>query len=135
MPGPQEIGRSRVGIEQLFDRGRAVVRRDSGGRQPARFDRNRKGRFVQRRYSRCTICGICSSSSRRPGSGTQIRPPASLRMKLIASGVTICGGHHQVALVLAILVVEHDDHLARANVGDRLLDRIEGTGIVAQLVG
>ena len=80
-----------------------------------------------------TICGICSSSSRVPIIGTQIRPPASLRMKLIASGVTICGRHHQVALVLAILVVEHDDHLAGADVGDRILDRVERRCALGQL--
>ena len=33
--------------------------------------------------------------------------------------------HHEVALVLAVLVVEHDDHLSRANVGDRIVDRVE----------
>ncbi len=35
-----------------------------------------------------TMFGICSASSRSESIGTQIRPPPSLRMKLIASGVT-----------------------------------------------
>src|SRR5439155_6349589 len=35
-------------------------------------------------------------------------------------------GHRQVALVLAVLVIADDDHLALADVVDRLLDRREG---------
>ena len=43
-------------------------------------------------------------------------------MKLIASGVTFSRRHRQIALVLAILVVDDDDHLAGADGVDRLLD-------------
>jgi hypothetical protein len=35
-------------------------------------------------------------------------------MKLMASGVTELGGHHEVALVLAILVVDEDHHRGTA---------------------
>jgi hypothetical protein len=35
------------------------------------------------------------------------------------------GRHHQIAFVFAILVIEHDDHSAGSNVGDRLVDPIE----------
>ena len=52
-------------------------------------------------------------------------PRAWVAMKLIASGVTCCGGHHQVALVLAVGRVDDDHHAALANVLDRLLDRGE----------
>ena len=64
------------------------------------------------------------SSSQRSGvSARQIQPPAWRVMKLIASGVTNCGRHHEVALVLAVLVVDDDDHLAGGDVLQRLLDR------------
>jgi hypothetical protein len=36
-----------------------------------------------------------------------------------------CGRHQQVAFVLAILVIHHDDHFPVANVGDDVLDRRE----------
>ena len=39
-------------------------------------------------------------------------------MKLIASGVTLVGRHRQIAFVLAILVVDDDDHLAGGDGGD-----------------
>ncbi len=42
-------------------------------------------------------------------------------------------GHHEIALVFAILVVEHDDHLAGPNVGDGIFDRVERTLSAGQL--
>ena len=61
----------------------------------------------------------------RPSSAMQIRPRPCLAMKLIASGVIFCRRNRQVALVLAVLVVDDDDHAARADGFDRLLDRGE----------
>ena len=46
-------------------------------------------------------------------------------MKLIASGGRELRGEDEVALVLAILGVDDDDHLAGADVLERLLDRAE----------
>ena len=54
----------------------------------ARFNRDGE-RGPMRRVLSSTIGGICSSSRRFAIIGTQMRPPASLRMKSIASGVTI----------------------------------------------
>ena len=47
-----------------------------------------------------------------------MRPRPWVAMKLMASGVTNWAAMRQVALVLAILVVDEDDHLAGAHVGD-----------------
>jgi hypothetical protein len=44
-------------------------------------------------------------------------------MKLIASGVAICAGNHEIALVLAVLVVDEDEHAPVAGLLDDLLDR------------
>ena len=46
----------------------------------------------------------------------QMRPRPWVAMKLMASGVTNSRGHAEVALVLAVLVVDEDDHLAGADV-------------------
>ena len=47
-------------------------------------------------------------------------------------GSDVLGGQGQVALVLAVLVVDHDDHAARANFVERAGDvgkgRLEGVG-------
>ena len=72
-----------------------------------------------------TASGISSSSSRWPVIDRQISPRPCFAMKLIASGVTFVGGHRQVAFVLAVLVVDDDDHPAGADGGDGLLDRRE----------
>ena len=42
--------------------------------------------------------------------------------------------HHDVAFVLAVLVVEDDDHLPGPNVRDRALDRVERAADPAQLL-
>ena len=49
-------------------------------------------------------------------------------MKLIASGVANCAAIVEVALVLAVRVVDDDDHAALADLLDRLLDRRERRG-------
>ena len=43
-------------------------------------------------------------------------------MKLMAAGVIFSAAIVEIALVLAILVVDDDDHLAVANGVDRLVD-------------
>ena len=47
-----------------------------------------------------------------------------LRLRLL-------GGHDQVALVLAILVVDDDDQLAGGEGGDGIFDAVEGHGRVS----
>jgi hypothetical protein len=44
-------------------------------------------------------------------------------MKLIASGRDVVGGEDEVALVLAVFLVDEDDHLAGGEVGDELGNR------------
>ena len=54
----------------------------------------------------CTIGGICSASRRSAVIGRQMRPRPCVAMKLTISGVTNSAAHGEVALVLAVLVVE-----------------------------
>ena len=64
-----------------------------------------------------------SSSARSSVRQRQISPRACVAMKLIASGVANWAAIVEVALVLAVRVVDDDDHAALADVLDRLLDR------------
>ena len=65
---------------------------------------------------------LCSTIGRRPSRaacasviGMQTRPRPCLARKLIFSGRDEVGGEDQVALVLAVLVVDQDDDLAGAD--------------------
>ena len=82
----------------------------------------------------CDINGSAAASARSGVSARQIRPRPCLAMKLIASGVAICAGNDQVALVLAVLVIDQDEHAAIARLLDDFLDRGErlnpATGLV-----
>ena len=49
-------------------------------------------------------------------------------MKLTACGRDGLGGHHEVALVLAVLVVHQDDHPAGAEFVEGLVDGAEAFG-------
>ena len=46
-------------------------------------------------------------------------------MKASSSGVALAAAKIEVALVLAVLVVDHDDRPPGRDVGDRALDRVE----------
>ena len=85
----------------------------------------RKRRLDAATCSRDTSSGISSSSSRSGVIARHIRPRPCRAMKLIASGVTSRRRHRQIAFVLAILIVDDDDHVAGANGVDRVFDRRE----------
>ena len=68
------------------------------------------------------------------GIGTQITPLEWRIVKAISSGVALRRGEDDVALVLAVLVVDDDDRLARGDVGDRLLDVVEADSTAFETV-
>ncbi len=70
-----------------------------------------------------TIKGSASWRMRSSVSDRQMRPRPCMAMKLMAVGRHLLGGHDQVALVLAVLVVGEDDHPAPADVGHGPLDQ------------
>ena len=74
---------------------------------------------------RSVIWGRPSWSQRSPVSARQMSPRPCRVMKLISLGRDQLGRADEVALVLAVLVVGHDDDLAVAQVLDRLLDGAE----------
>ncbi len=122
--GPQEIGGFRVGIEQLFDRRGAIVRGDTGRRESARFDRNGKCRFVNGRVVAHHLRNL-QFVKPRPKQRDADEAAGLFAHEVDRFGRDFLGRHHQIALVFAILVVEHDDHLAGADVVDRVLDRVK----------
>ena len=71
-----------------------------------------------------TICFRPSWRQRSSVSVRQIRPRPYLAMKLIASGRDVLGGHHQVALVFAVFLVDQHDHAA----GLEFFDNFQGGG-------
>ena len=58
-------------------------------------------------------------SSRSSVMARQTRPRPCLAMKLMASGVTFSAAKREIAFILAILVVNHDDHSPGADLFDR----------------
>ena len=114
-------------VDRDLDRVRAVVRRDAGRDAVARLDRDRErrlqGRLVLRRHQ------LEAELVAALGRQRQADPAA----RLLGHEVDRLGrdelrGHHEVALVLAVLVVADDDHPALADLLDRLLDRRERRG-------
>ncbi len=70
--------------------------------------------------------GASCSRSQIAGDMARQTMPQPLRiMKLIASGRGILGGDDQVALVLAVLVIDQDDHAAGLQFGQGLFDGAE----------
>ncbi len=69
------------------------------------------------------ISGRCSASQRSGASARQISPRPCVAMKLIASGVINSRRHGQIAFVLAVLVIDDDQHSARAKILERFGNR------------
>ncbi len=133
MPRTQEIRRARLGIEQTFDGGRTIVRGDAGGRQTARFDGNGEGRFVHGGILAHHLRNVQFVESRTDHRHAD-QPAGVLAHKVDRVGRDHLGGHDEIALVLAILVVEDDHHLPGTHVGDRVFDLVEGIVASGQLI-
>ena len=119
----QVLGTS-VGGNSRFDRARPIVRGDAGCYALSRFDRYgevcrmalvRLGDHQRQSQLRTTLTRQreANESSAVRGHIVDVLRPHEL------------GSHDQVTLVLAILVVDHDDHSAGANVGNNVFDCAE----------
>ena len=122
--GLDELARARLRVDRDLDRAGAVGGGDAGADAGARLDRDRE-RGLERRL-------VLGRHQVEPelvaalGGERQADQPASLLgHEVDRLGGDELRGHRQVALVLAVLVVADDDHLALADVLDRLLDRRE----------
>ncbi len=124
--GAQEVGRAGAGVDQPLDRVGPVVGRDAGRHPAARLDRDRergphRGRVV------ADHVGDVQLVQPLGGERHADQAAALLAHEVDRLGGHLLGRHHEVALVLAVLVVHDDDHLALADVGNRRLDRIHLT--------
>ncbi len=109
------------------DRDRAIRRRDARGDLALGSDRAVKRRAL--------LGGVLVGHGRdaeRSESLTRQRhadeAAAVARHEVDGLGRDLLGGHDEVAFVLAVLVVDHDEHAACANLGDGLLDRRRTAG-------
>ncbi len=125
MSGPQKVSRPRLRIEQLLDRRRAIVRRDAGRRHAARLNRDGKGRFVHGRVFSHHLRNVKLVEAGADHRHTN-QAAGAFTHEVNGVGRDHLGRHHQVALVLAVLIIEHHHHLAGPNIDDRIGDGIEG---------
>ena len=129
--GRGDVLRPRARVDGDGDGAGAVVGGDAGGHALARLDRDGEGGLVAR--------GVGLRHQRQ---AERVEPLAGQREADQAAAVgghevdrvgrRHLGGDDEVALVLAILVVDEDEHPAVAGVVDDLLDRGDRVGIVVR---
>ena len=122
--GLHEVVRHGARVDRNLDRPRAVVRGDSGRDAFARLDRDGEGGterrlVVVRHRSQLELVAALRSQAEAD------QPAPVGRHERDRLGSDELRGDRQVALVLAIRVVDDDDEAPRADVLDRLLDRRE----------
>ena len=106
-----------------------IVLRPVGGRDPGGDSLGRLDRDGERRLEGRLVLGrhqvepelVAALGGQREAD----QPAAVLGHEVDRLGGGELGGHRQIALVLAVLVVADDDHAPRADVVERLLDRRE----------
>ena len=121
-PGPVEVGGADVGVDQRLDGGRPVGGRDAGRGAVAVVHAHREGGPLH--------LGV---GGHHQGQVELLDPLGGERHADQTRGVgeeegdllggDRVGGHDQVALVLAVLVVDDDDDLAAPDRRDRFLNR------------
>ena len=124
VPGLDEVVRGRARVDRDLDRARAVVRRDPRRDALPRLDRDGEGGAERRRVLiRHLAQAELLAPLRRQAEADE---PARVRgHEVDRLGRDELRRDREVALVLAVLVVDDDDEAARADLLDRLLDRRE----------
>ena len=129
--GTGEIGRGGAGIDGGADGMRAVGGRDAGGDALAGLDGLGKGGaeaggVLLRHGEEAQVVGALL------GEGEADEAAAVAGHEVDGFGGDVLGGQSEVALVFAVLVVDHDDHAAGANLvqgaGDVGEGGLEGAG-------
>src|SRR6266446_6069597 len=124
VPGTREVLRPRRRIHQRADGDRAIVGGGSGGHAPAGVHADREGGAERR--------GVVGDHHRDlqlvealAEHGHADEPAPVLGHEVDRLRGRLLGGHEQVAFVLAVLVVDHDEHATGADLLDAFLDRDE----------
>ncbi len=122
--GLTQVVGSRLGRDRGEDRARAIVRRDAGRHAFGGLDRDREvRRLAQVRVADHQRQTQLLAALARERQADQAAPVT--RHEVHVLGPHLGRGHDEIALVLAILVVEDHDHLAAANRGDDVFGGIE----------
>ena len=121
--GPREIGGLGLRIDRRADGRGAIGGGDAGARAALGFDRRR--RTPSRSASSSCVDHQRNLELVEPLAGHRQADQAAavLGHEVDRLGRHLLGGHRQIAFVLAILVVDDDDHLAAADRGDGVLNR------------
>ena len=120
--GTRQISRCRCWINRRPDGGGSVRCRDTRTRDPLGFDCHREGGFEPR--------GVLGDHHRNlqlveafPRHREANQAPAVPRHEVDGLGSDLLCGNSEVALILSILVVDDDDHLASSDCVDSFTDR------------
>src|SRR5581483_6787565 len=123
-----EVSRRRRGVDGDPDRVRAIGGRDAGRHPLARLDRDRE----RGAEPRLVVVGHRAQPERVAALLGQAQADEAARVRrheVDRLGGGELGGDHEVALVLAVRIVDDDDEAAVADVLERLLDRGERGGL------
>ncbi len=123
MAGRHDIVAAFARVDRHGDRPGAIGRGDAGRDAFARLDRHREGGLVARAVMLRHQGQPELFDAAHATSGRQIRPRPYLAMEIDRLGGDAFRRNDQIALVLAILVIDQDDELALPGIGDDLLDR------------
>ena len=119
--GLGEVGRPGRRIDRHPDRRRAVGGRDAGRRDVLRVDRHGEGGLEPRRVLVHDHRDV-ELVEALPGHRQADQAPSVAGHEVDRVRRDLVGGDGQIAFVLAILVVDHDQHAAAAERLDRLVD-------------
>ena len=114
-----DVGRLRVGRRRHADRVRAILGRNAGGHALRRFDRDREVRAVDRAVLRHHRREIEALGVRRSDRHAD-EPAAVGRQEIDLLGRHEIRGEDEIALVLAILLVDEHGHPPGLEVGDEI---------------
>ncbi len=124
--GLDDVGGLRALRHRRLHGAGAVVRRDAGGDALGRLDGERERRAVRRAVVAHHQRQV-ELAAARLGQRQADQAAAVLGHEVDRLGGDVFGGQHEVALVLAVLLVDQHDHAAVADVGDDVLDGGKGS--------
>jgi len=106
MAGPSQVLRPGFRIDEGFDGNGSIMGRDAGGGAPPGIHRDGEGCAVERGIARGLRRQVQLTAA-LVGQGDADQAPGMFGHEVNRLGGHLGGGHHQIALVLPILIVHH----------------------------
>jgi hypothetical protein len=124
VPGLAQVFRARIRLDRGEHGVCAIVRGDPGGHTLRRLDREREvgAMFAVRLAHHERQAQLLATLGREREAD---EPAAEARHEVDVLRAHLLRGHHEIAFVLAILVVHDDDHAARGDVGEDVFDVVQ----------